>query len=170
MFQAMRRRMGSVATIGVAAALVVAGVAAAQGGSEGGESHGRPPGPPPMGIGMKGLTYAQLHVLNIAEVVALLARAHLPDREHQLEPLATATSMPLLSRAGRGCIGGAPGKPSGRGKRPGDLQWQSTEWKCRTGAYRPADLPRRGGHARGRESLSPSYVKHTSERRRIPGV
>ncbi|HEX5525719.1 MAG TPA: hypothetical protein VFX44_00810 [Solirubrobacterales bacterium] len=58
--------MRSIATIGVAAALVVAGVAAAQGGSEGGGSNPgkRPPGPPPMGIGMKGLTYAQLHVLD----------------------------------------------------------------------------------------------------------
>jgi hypothetical protein len=57
--------------LGVAAALVVGGVAAAQGDSQGGSRSGgqeagkRPPGPPPaMGIAMPGLTYAELHVLN----------------------------------------------------------------------------------------------------------
>ncbi len=71
MFQAARRHLRSIAMIGVAAALVVGGVAAAQGDSSGdGQSHGerkgqgkRPPGPPPMmGIATKGLTYAELHV------------------------------------------------------------------------------------------------------------
>lgn len=73
MFEAARRHLRSIAMIGVAAALVVGGVAAAQGDSNGsgqsqgeGQSQGkRPPGPPPMmGIGMKGLTYAELHVRN----------------------------------------------------------------------------------------------------------
>jgi hypothetical protein len=63
--------MRSVAVLGVAAALVVGGVAAAQGDSQSGsqssgqEAGKRPPGPPPtMGIAMQGLTYAELHVLN----------------------------------------------------------------------------------------------------------
>lgn len=67
MFRAVRKQMRSIAMIGVASALVVGGVAAAQGDSGGdGQSQGqRPPGPPPMmGIGMKGLTYAELHVQN----------------------------------------------------------------------------------------------------------
>jgi hypothetical protein len=65
MFQAARKRFGSIATLAVAAALVVAGVATAQGGSgDNGGSAGHPKGPPPMGLPMKGLTYAQLHVLN----------------------------------------------------------------------------------------------------------
>lgn len=76
MFQSVRKQMRSVAMLGVAAALVVGGVAVAQGGSrsdsrgsgqESGsqESGKRPPGPPPMmGIAMKGLTYAELHVQN----------------------------------------------------------------------------------------------------------
>jgi hypothetical protein len=71
MFRAVRKQMRSIATIGVASALVVGGVAAAQGDSGGdGQSPSqiqttRPPGPPPMmGIGMKGLTYAELHVQN----------------------------------------------------------------------------------------------------------
>jgi hypothetical protein len=67
MFQAARRHLKAIAMIAVAAALTVGGVAAAQGGS-GGESQDptqHPPGPPPMlGIGMKGLTYAELHVRN----------------------------------------------------------------------------------------------------------
>jgi hypothetical protein len=55
--------------LGVAAALVVGGVAAAQGdsqgGSQGSQGSGHPAGPPPMGgpmIGGKDLTYAELHV------------------------------------------------------------------------------------------------------------
>lgn len=66
MFQAARKHLRAIALIGVASALVVGGVAAAQGGSgpEGQGAGKRPPGPPPMGIGMKGLTYAELHVLN----------------------------------------------------------------------------------------------------------
>jgi hypothetical protein len=70
MFQSARKHMRSVAMLGVAAALVVGGVAAAQGDSQSGsqnsgrEAGKRPPGPPPMGIGMKGLTYAELHVLD----------------------------------------------------------------------------------------------------------
>jgi hypothetical protein len=62
--------MRSIAMLGVAAALVVGGVAAAQGDSQSGSTQGsgqeagkRPPGPPPMmGIAMQGLTYAELHV------------------------------------------------------------------------------------------------------------
>jgi hypothetical protein len=56
--------------LGVAAALVVGGVAAAQGdsqgGSQGSQGSGHPAGPPPMGgpmmMGGKDLTYAELHV------------------------------------------------------------------------------------------------------------
>src|ERR1700709_742942 len=69
MFQSARKQMRSIAMLGVAAALVVGGVAAAQGDSQSGsqssvqETGKRPPGPPPtMGIGMQGLTYAELHV------------------------------------------------------------------------------------------------------------
>jgi hypothetical protein len=64
MFEAARKHMRSIATIGIASALVVGGVAAAQGGSSGeGAAKGkRPPGPPPMAIGMKDLTYAELHI------------------------------------------------------------------------------------------------------------
>jgi len=71
MFRSARKHMRSVAMLGVAAALVVGGVAAAQGDSQSGsqasglEAGKRPPGPPPaMGIAMQGLTYAELHVLN----------------------------------------------------------------------------------------------------------
>jgi Domain of unknown function (DUF5666) len=73
MFQAARKQMRAVAMLGVAAALVVGGVAAAQGNSQSGSqgngsgqsAGGHPPGPPPlMGIAMKGLTYAELHVQN----------------------------------------------------------------------------------------------------------
>jgi hypothetical protein len=68
MFQSARKHMRSIAMLGVAAALVVGGVAAAQGDSQGGsqssgqEAGKRPPGPPAMGIAMQGLTYAELHV------------------------------------------------------------------------------------------------------------
>lgn len=70
MLQSARRQMRSIAMLGVAAALVVGGVAAAQGDSQNGSSQSsgqevgkRPPGPPPMmGIAMQGLTYAELHV------------------------------------------------------------------------------------------------------------
>jgi hypothetical protein len=75
MFELIERRAKSVATIGVAAALVVAGVAAADsegdssGGSGSGRSakahHGTPPGPPSMmmmGAPMKDLTYSETHV------------------------------------------------------------------------------------------------------------
>jgi len=52
--------------LGVAAALVVGGVAAAQGGSQGASAEngpaGHPGGPPPFGLAMKGLTYAEVHV------------------------------------------------------------------------------------------------------------
>jgi hypothetical protein len=58
--------MKTIAVLAVMAALVVAGVAAAQsesGGSDGkGDGHRPPPGPPMMGLAMKGLTYAELHV------------------------------------------------------------------------------------------------------------
>jgi len=73
MSSSISKRVRTVATLGVAAALVVGGVAVAQGGS-GGKSHnghsGPPKGkrmPPPPGGPMGGpagkdLTYAQLHV------------------------------------------------------------------------------------------------------------
>ncbi len=67
MFQAARKQMRAIAMLGVAAALVVGGVAAAQGGSQSGSQGsqgpgGRPAGPPPLGPMMKGLTYAEFHV------------------------------------------------------------------------------------------------------------
>ena len=71
MFQSARKHLRSIAMLGVAAALVVGGVAAAQGDSQSGtQNSGKaagklPPGPPPtMGIAMPGLTYAELHVQN----------------------------------------------------------------------------------------------------------
>jgi hypothetical protein len=70
MFDSFRQRARTVAMLGVAAALVAAGVALAQGGSSGSsEGTGTPAGkrmggPPPMmgGPGGKDLTYAELHV------------------------------------------------------------------------------------------------------------
>jgi hypothetical protein len=70
MFQAARKHMRAIAMLGVAAALVVGGVAAAQGESQsdsnGSQAAGsRPPGPPPFGGPMlmtKDLTYAEVHV------------------------------------------------------------------------------------------------------------
>jgi hypothetical protein len=65
MFQSARKQMRAIATLGVAAALVVGGVAAAQGGSAGSQGSGHPAGPPPFGGPMmlgKNLTYAELHV------------------------------------------------------------------------------------------------------------
>jgi hypothetical protein len=74
MFESARKHLRAVAMIAVAAALTVGGVAAAQGGSgDGSQGSGNgsqgslkhPHSPPPMlGIGMKGLTYAELHVRN----------------------------------------------------------------------------------------------------------
>ncbi|HEU5104271.1 MAG TPA: hypothetical protein VFU11_00365 [Solirubrobacterales bacterium] len=67
MFKAARKHLRAIGLIGVASALVVGGVAAAQGDSSGSDqTQGkRPPGPPPMmALGMKGLTYAELHVQN----------------------------------------------------------------------------------------------------------
>jgi len=64
-----RKRIRSAATLGVAAALVVAGVAAAQGSSGSGSQpdpgkSGKPGGPPPMMMGapMGDLSYAEFHV------------------------------------------------------------------------------------------------------------
>jgi hypothetical protein len=72
MFESMQSRAKVVATIGIAAALAVGGVAVAQGGSgSGGKSQHRkapagkrmhPPGGPLGGPMGKDLTYAQLHV------------------------------------------------------------------------------------------------------------
>jgi hypothetical protein len=66
MLQAARKQAKAIATIGVASALVVGGLAAAQDNSQGGQGStsrpGPPMGPPPMGLQMKGLTYAELHV------------------------------------------------------------------------------------------------------------
>lgn len=66
MFEAARRHLRTIAMISVASALTVGGVAVAQGGSEGDVQPAKRPmhAPPMMGIGMKGLTYAELHVRN----------------------------------------------------------------------------------------------------------
>jgi hypothetical protein len=71
MFKSVTSRARTVATTGLIAALVVAGVAVAQGGGNSGKSHHRkalsgkrmppPPGGPLGGFG-KDLTYAQVHV------------------------------------------------------------------------------------------------------------
>jgi hypothetical protein len=69
MFESIRKRARSAVVLGIAAALVVAGVAAAQG-SSGSDSQsapieaGKPGGPPPMMMGGPGknLTYAEFHV------------------------------------------------------------------------------------------------------------
>ena len=73
MLKSIRKNMRFVATLGVASALVVGGVAVAQGDSQQGASPkgspssqkpgGHPGGPPPFGPPMKGLTYAEFHVL-----------------------------------------------------------------------------------------------------------
>ncbi len=73
MFDSLRKRARTVATLAVAAALTVGGVALAQGGSGGNSERG--PGarsgkrmpPPPMLPGGKDLTYAQLHVQHEGE-------------------------------------------------------------------------------------------------------
>lgn len=70
MFQAARKHVRAIATIGLASALVMAGVAAAQGESQGGAENGQgstaralpPPMGGPMGGPTKGLTYAVFHV------------------------------------------------------------------------------------------------------------
>ena len=62
MFQAARKHIGAIVMIGVASALVVGGVAAAQSESQSGSQGSRGAGPPPMGPPMKGLTYAEFHV------------------------------------------------------------------------------------------------------------
>ncbi len=62
MFQAARKHIGAIVMIGVASALVVGGVAAAQSESQSGSQGSRGTGPPPMGPPMKGLTYAEFHV------------------------------------------------------------------------------------------------------------
>jgi hypothetical protein len=69
MVNSARKHIRSIATIGVASALAVGGVAVAQGGSHGAGSHhrGGPPSgkrmpPPPGGPMGKDLTYAQFHV------------------------------------------------------------------------------------------------------------
>ncbi|HWB68781.1 MAG TPA: hypothetical protein VG518_02275 [Solirubrobacterales bacterium] len=67
MFNVARKHLRAIATIGVASALVVGGVAAAQSGTQNGSQNGagaggHPAGPPPLGPPMKGLTYAEFHV------------------------------------------------------------------------------------------------------------
>jgi hypothetical protein len=73
MFGSVTKRARTVATLGIAAALVVGGVAVAQGGSGGNSGNGHsgppkgkrmppPPGGPLGGPAGKDLTYAQLHV------------------------------------------------------------------------------------------------------------
>ncbi|MDQ3724528.1 MAG: hypothetical protein M3335_01340 [Actinomycetota bacterium] len=65
MFEAARRHMRSVATIGVASALTVGGVAMAQAGSDGEvQPAERPMAPAVMGFGMSSLTYGEMHVRN----------------------------------------------------------------------------------------------------------
>jgi hypothetical protein len=79
MFKSFRNRAKVVATVGVAAALALAGVAVAQSGSGGGKSQNRKPPsgkrmpPPPGGPMGKDLTYAQFHVQHegTAEVIRL---------------------------------------------------------------------------------------------------
>jgi hypothetical protein len=72
MLRSAGRQARAVATLGVVAALALAGVAVAQGGtgSSGNSGKGtarqghagRHAGPPPLGAGMKGLTYGEFHV------------------------------------------------------------------------------------------------------------
>jgi len=71
MFKSLAGRARAVATTGLIAALVVAGLAVAQGGSHGGKSHDRkaqsgkrmpPPPGGPLGMVGKDLTYGRLHV------------------------------------------------------------------------------------------------------------
>lgn len=63
MFQAARKHIRSILTIGVASALVVGGVASAQSGAQATRSAAPPPGAPPIGAPQgKDLTYAQIHV------------------------------------------------------------------------------------------------------------
>ena len=71
MFKSLTSRARTVATTGLIAALVVAGLAVAQGGGQGGKSHHRkalsgkrmpPPPGGPLGMVGKDLTYGQLHV------------------------------------------------------------------------------------------------------------
>lgn len=65
MLKIVRRKAGAIITIGVASALVLGGVAAAQSESQAGSgaSAGTRPGPPPIaGPPMKGLTYAEFHL------------------------------------------------------------------------------------------------------------
>jgi len=69
MFKSAAKRFRAAIVLGVVAALTVGGVAAAQ---SGGSTHSRSAkrqghgmhrqGPPPMGLPLKGLTYAELHV------------------------------------------------------------------------------------------------------------
>jgi hypothetical protein len=69
MFKSLHKRARAIATVGVAAALAVAGVAFAQGGGGGskGDNHrkarsGKPLPPPPGGPMARNLTYAEFHV------------------------------------------------------------------------------------------------------------
>lgn len=76
MFKSAQKQMHAIAVLGVAAALAVGGVAAAQGDSQAGsQSPGpgsHPAGPPPLGgPGMKGLTYAEFHVQKNGESVVI---------------------------------------------------------------------------------------------------
>ena len=69
MFKAARRQIRTVAMLGVAAALAVGGVAVAQGDSQGAKHEGggkahtkHRGGPPPLGVNLKGMTYAEVHI------------------------------------------------------------------------------------------------------------
>ena len=69
MFKAARRQIRTIAALGVAAALAVGGVAVAQGDSQGAQGEGggkahakHRGGPPPLGVNLKGMTYAEVHI------------------------------------------------------------------------------------------------------------
>lgn len=67
MFNSLAKRARSAAVLATAAALTVGGVALAQGGGsqeghDGGQGRAGQQGPPPLGLPMRELTYAQLHV------------------------------------------------------------------------------------------------------------
>ena len=111
MLQSARKHMRSIAMLGVAAALVVGGVAAAQGDSQGGSQSsgqsagGRPPGPPPMmGIAMKGLTYAELHVQNTSGEAETL-------RIDQRDPDSAPVGRTDAAASGRKARAEFPGEP-----------------------------------------------------------
>lgn len=96
MFISAAKRFRAVIALAIAAALTVGGVAAAQGGApSNGSSSNRPAGgghhqgPPPLGLPMKGLTYAEIHVEQGNEAKAI--------RVDQGKVLSTSESSITLS-------------------------------------------------------------------------